>query len=151
MYSEIHDKIESYLESNIPGIESGYLGEFPQIDLRKNHILIEPRFDDREPHSTRWNRGVYRIRLWIMVAFDISYKKSMNEIEDLLSELQTSLTKLKVDDSFVGMSGVTSGKEWRISDRGLNSTKTTFGVMQRNETKVNTAQIDLEIYLDVER
>lgn len=154
MYTEILDYVETFLKNNVlenGGVETGYLGDFPVLDLRAPHILLEPKFDEREPDSTRWDKGTYRIVLWIMVAFGIDYKVSVNETEKLLSGpagLHAALKKLKVDPGFAGLS---TDPEWRIKAPILKVGRTQFGIMQKTEYKINTAQVNLEIYLNIEK
>jgi hypothetical protein len=154
VYTEILDYVETFIKNNVlenGGVETGYLGEFPVLDLRAPHILLEPKFDEREADSTRWDKATYKIVLWIMVGFDLDYKKSVNETEKLLSGpvgLHEALKKLKVDPDFAALS---TDPKWRVKPPLLKVGRTQFGIMQKTEYKINTAQINLDIYLNIEK
>lgn len=173
MYSEIIDFLENYLVKAVTTepIQTGYLGDFPQIDLRIPAVLLEPKNDKREGSSTRWNKGDFLIRLWIMVPIDRTYKDSMKRIEKLLSAsddnwldlmgeallepaqpngIQSALKKLKRLDEFSKMEGTMGGVAWRVGEKVISYNNTTFSIQQRASERINIAQIDLVVHLKVE-
>jgi hypothetical protein len=163
MYSSIMKFIKDYLAGvvNAVPVQTGFYGNFPTIDLRKAAILLEPKIDSQEAHSTVWNKGEFHVRLWILVAMDIDFLASMEEIESLLGAedeqmeifgLNAALKKMKVEPQYEALSGTMGGKRWRIGAGGLRTKGPTFSIQQRaNGTKINVAQLDLFVKVETEK
>ena len=172
MYRAICKYIKDYLPKviTVEPIQSGYLGDYPNIDLRIPAILLEPKTDRRSPSSNVWNNGDYLIKLWVMVPIDRSYEESMDRAEDLLAAaddqwsdmmgegllepalpngLYSALNGLKKLDEFASLSGSFGGVQWRVRDTVLNYNNTTFSVSQRASQRINITQIDLTIHLKI--
>lgn len=174
MYSKIIDMIKGHLEKNVNvmPIQTGYFGDFLEINLNRAAVLLEPMKDQREVKSTRWKSGKYNIRIWVMIEVTRDYLTSMRELERLISAEDDShedaagdglmapvqfkgvisaLEGLKVDPDFVSISGKLGGKIWRISPKILEIGSLDFNINQRGSTKINTAQLDLTIFTEVEK
>lgn len=173
MYKALLKYIKDYLPKTVTveKIQTGYLGDYPNIDLRIPAILLEPKTDRRSANSTRWNNGDFLIKLWVMLPFDLDYEGSMDRMEDLLSAaddqwsdmmgegllepanpngLFSALKQLKRLDEFASMSGSFGGVAWRVREQVLTYNNVTFSVSQRASEKVNITQLDLTIHLKVE-
>lgn len=174
MYSEILDFLEGYFPQavTVENIQTGYLGDFPNIDLRIPAVLMEPKTDKRVNNTTRWDKGDFLIRLWIMVPIDIEYKASMKRIEKLLSSTDeewiqvedknltvvpnnpngvlAALKKLKRLDDFSSMEGTMGGVAWRVGEKVCSHNNVAFSIQQRASERINIAQIDLTIHLKIE-
>lgn len=161
MYSKVVDYIKDHLERsvNVQKIQSGYFGDFTEINLAaRPAVLLEPRRDQRSAKSTRWNDGSYQVRVWVMVEIVRDYLTSMRELEQLLDPddpdktgVISALNKLKEDDTFRALSGLTGGKAWRIGARVLNVGDTDLGIQQTASAKINVAQVNLEIMFEIEK
>lgn len=173
MYSEILDFLEGYFPQavTVENIQTGYLGDFPNIDLRIPAVLMEPKTDKRVNNTTRWDKGDFLIRLWIMVPIDLDYKSSMKRIEKLLSMsddqwimtegdmsiapnspngVLAALKKLKRLDDFSMMEGYMGGVAWRVGEKVCTHNNVTFSIQQRASERINIAQLDLNIHLKIE-
>jgi hypothetical protein len=163
MYTSIMKFIEAYLKANVNAapVQVGYYGSFPTIDLRESAILLEPRTENMEPHSNVWNKGEFQVRIWILVAMDIDYLKSMEDIEKLLGAedsdqeiygLKAALKKMRRDPGFEALNGKMGGSRWRIGPNGLRMKGPTFSINQRtNGTRINTAQLELFVSVESEQ
>lgn len=161
MYSAIIDQLKSHLESSVNAapIQVGYLGDFLEIDLRRSAVLLEPRKDNKAAKSTVWKDGSYQVRIWVMNEITRDFFTSMRDLEQLLETdedgklgVNAALNKLKTDPIFTDLSGTIGGKRWRINTaRVIEVGDVDFGINQRASTRVNTAQINLTIFTEVER
>jgi hypothetical protein len=164
MYSKINKYIKDFIHTTVTAeeLQTGYIGDFNQIDLRKSAVLLEPRTDQKEAKDLRWKQSTYSIKLWIMVAIVMDYEKSMEEVERILGAeddadgvvvgLYAALDQLKKDPVFAQMTGSFGGKQWRIkSGRPLTYSNVGFGITQTTSSKINTATLDLTIEFDQEK
>lgn len=163
MYSQILRFIEDYLRDHINAAEVtlGQYGSFPTIDLRQAAILLEPVIENSEPHSNVWNRGEFHVRVWIMVAMDLDYLKSLEDLEHILGAedaeqeivgLSAALKDMRRDPGYNALNGKTGGSRWRIGPKGLRTKGPKFGINVRsNGTKINTAQLDLFVAIETEQ
>jgi hypothetical protein len=162
MYSELIGAVKDHIQTtvNVMEIQTGYLGDFQQIDLRIPAILLEPRTHEPEAKSTRWREGPFQIRLWVMVDISRDYLASMKELEDLLGAndqisnlygLEAALDQLRESGTFKTLTGSRGGKVWRIGSKVLDIGRTTFGINQRGSGRINTAQLELGVIVEIER
>jgi hypothetical protein len=174
MYSEIIDSIKSHLEQhvNIMPVQVGYYGDFNEIDFRRPAVLLEPRRESKAAKSTRWKDGSYNLRIWIMVEIVRDYLSSMRDLERLIDAeddpgedvlgdgimtaefrgISAALQLLKKDAAFTALSGKIGGKQWRINTaKILDIGDVDFGINQTASARINTAQLDLTIFLEVEK
>lgn len=164
MYSEIIDSIKQHLDQqvNVMPIQCGYFGDFTEIDFRVPAVLLEPRKDAKAAKSTRWKDGSYNVRIWVMNQIVRDYLTSMRELEQLIDSddgdtgeqrgINAALNTLKNDNDFMALSGSAGGKRWRINTaKVLNVGDIDFSIQQTASARLNTAQIDLTIYLEVEK
>jgi hypothetical protein len=163
MYSQILRFLEEYLRVHINAAEVtlGHYGSFPTIDLRQPAILLEPKLENSEPHSNVWNRGEFHVQIWIMVAMDLDYLASLEELEHLLGAedeeqeivgLSAALKDMRKDPGYNALNGTTGGSRWRIGAKGLRTKGPKFGINVRsNGTRINTAQLDLFVAIETEQ
>jgi hypothetical protein len=164
MYSKMNKYIKDFIQTTVTAetIQTGYIGDFPQLDLRKSAILLEPRTDQKEAKDLRWKQSTYSIKIWIMVAIVMDYETSMLEVEKILGAeddeagevvgLYAALDQLKKDPVFAQMSGSFGGKQWRVkSGRPLTYSNVGFGITQTSSSKINTATLDLTVEFDQEK
>jgi hypothetical protein len=175
MYSEIIDQIKAHLEEkiNVMPVQVGYYGDFNEIDFRRPAVLLEPRRDTRAAKSTRWKDGSYNLRIWIMNEITRDYLSSMRDLERLIYQeddqmddvegdgildsaeffgVAAALESLKKDAAFTSMTGKVGGKAWRINTaRILDIGGVDFGINQTASARINTAQMDLTIFIEVEK
>lgn len=162
MYSKLLKYIEEFLKQRVNAAEVtvGYYGSFPTIDLRQAAILLEPLTESSEAHSTVWNKGEFSIRIWILVAMDIDYLLSMEELEHLLGAEDTeqevvgllaALKDLKRDPGFNALNGKMGGSRWRVGSKALRTKGPKFNINVRsNGTRINTAQLELFVSVESE-
>lgn len=163
MYSKILDHVKKHLEREITvgPVTVGYFGDFMEMDLRRPGILIEPQKDSRAAKSTRWKDGSYQLRLWVMVEISRDYVISMRKLEEILETddpngqkigVIAALNKLNYDLTFHTLTGKVGGKVWRINAaKAATLGDVSFGINQRANTKINTAQIQITIGTEVEK
>jgi hypothetical protein len=174
LYRALLKYIKEYLPRvvTVEPIQTGYLGDYQNIDLRIPAVLLEPKTDRRSQNNTRWDNGDFLIKLWIMLPFDLDYESSMDRMENLLAAaddqwsdvmgeglmepaapngIYSALNQLKKLDEFRNMSGSFGGVSWRIREQVLSYNNVTFSVSQRASQKINITQLDLTIYLNIER
>jgi hypothetical protein len=85
MYSKVIDYIKTTLESSVTAqkIQSGYFGDFSEINLVRPAVLLDPRRDTRAAKNIRWKDGSYQLRVWVMMQIDRDYLTSMRALEQM--------------------------------------------------------------------
>lgn len=165
MYSEIIDLIKAHLEKviNVMPVQVGYYGDFNEINFRRPAVLLEPRRDSKAAKSTRWKDGSYNLRIWIMNEISRDYLSSMREMERLIYQeddqdgaesfgVISALETLKKDPAFTSLEGKVGGKAWRINTaRILDVGDLDFGINQTASARINTAQLDLTVLIEIEK
>ncbi|HDR3524354.1 hypothetical protein ACTFSJ_27780 [Bacillus cereus group sp. MYBK12-2] len=161
MHEELLEFLKKYLKNvNSVGVQVDYFGNFQSIDLRKPAICIEPKDDDPQPDSSRWNLVAFNIRLWVMAAYDIDYMKAFSNVQKILTAedqekevygVHAILNKMKYDPAYLALSGKMAGKAWRVHSRAVSMGRTRYSIQQRASQKINTATLDVTLYMSVER
>lgn len=162
MYTKLLRFILEFLKNNVNAadVQIGHYGDFTGIDFRQAAILLEPRQETGERNSNVWDRGEFHIRIWIMSVIERDYMASMEEMETIIGAedkeqkvfgLKAALKLMRADSEFEALAGRMGGKRWRIGPQGLRIKGPTFGINVHNQgPRINTAQLDLFINLDVE-
>jgi hypothetical protein len=165
MYSIIMDQLKTQLETkvNVHPIQVGYLGDFLEINFIRAAVLLEPKTDSRTAKNIRWKDGIFDVTLWIMNEISRDYMTSMRELEDLLETetdpnaldpkhgVLSALNMLKEDDTFTSLSGQVGQRSWRIGPKVLDAGNVNFGISQRGAARINTVQVELTVYVEVEK
>ena len=162
MYQEILAGLETQLKKvNSQPVQVGFYGDVGEVNLAKAAILLEPLVEQRSSKSMRWRGAEFKVRLWLLVEIVRSYMSSLSELQDIIAAddkeeqkigIHAALDQLKRDDSFRSLTGSVGGKTWRIGPEVIEYSATRFGInLGRSSTKINTAQIDVVIHIEVEQ